>query len=140
MPCVYSSKARFAHIGKLYHNLYYKKLADSEGVKTDRKIELPDPLTVSELDMAALFGNLMENAIAACSALPKERRYFSLTSEMRHTNALYVVSANSFDGKVRKYKSGYLSTKHPGTGTGLISIAAVAEKYNGTVQVYNNET
>lgn len=40
------------------------------------KIELPEPLTVSELDMAALFGN-----------------------------TLYVVSTNSFDGKVKKART-----------------------------------
>lgn len=44
---------------------YYHEIADSMYIKTDWKIELPEPLTVSELDMAALFGNLMENAIAA---------------------------------------------------------------------------
>lgn len=67
------------------------------------KIELPEPLTVSELDMAALFGN-----------------------------TLYVVSTNSFDGKVKKGEDGYHSTKHSGHGTGLISIAAVAEKCGGS--------
>ena len=118
---------------------YYHDLADSEGIKTDWKIELPDPLTVSELDMAALFGNLMENAVAACSNLPEGQRYFSLTSQIRNGNSLYVISTNSFDGKIRKYKDGYRSTKHSGKGTGLISIAAVAEKYNGTAQAYNNE-
>ncbi len=118
---------------------YYHELAETSRVKTDWKIELPDPLTVSELDMAALFGNLMENAIHACSALPEEERFFSLTVELCHENSLYIVSTNSFDGKVRKGSNGYRSTKHSGRGTGLISISAVAEKYNGTAQVYNSE-
>ncbi len=117
---------------------YYHELAVSAGIKTDWKIELPDPLTVSELDMAALFGNLMENAIDACSALPADQRYFSLTSHIRHGNTLYVISTNSFDGQVRKYKDGYLSTKHNGRGTGLTSITAVAEKYNGTAQIHHD--
>lgn len=118
---------------------YYREMADSEKIRTDWKIELPEPLTVSELDMAALFGNIMENAISACAALPEGERYFDLTAEIRHGNSLYVVSTNSFDGKVRKGKDGYCSTKHSGRGTGLISIAAAAEKYGGSAQFRNSD-
>lgn len=118
---------------------YYREMADSESIITDWKIELPEPLTVSELDMVALFGNIMENAISACSALPEGERYFNLTAEIRHGSTLYIVSTNSFDGKVRKGKDGYLSTKHGGRGTGLISIAAAAEKYGGSAQARNSD-
>lgn len=119
---------------------YYHEIAETSAIKTDWKIELPEPLTVSELDLAALFGNLMENAIDACLELPEDQRFFSLTSELRRANDLYVVSTNSFDGAVRKYNDGYRSTKHSGTGSGLISIAAVAEKYGGTARAYNSES
>ena len=118
---------------------YYRDMADSKKIRTDWKIELPGPLTVSELDMAALFGNIIENAISACALLPEEKRYFNLTAEMRHRNSLYVVSTNSFNGKVRKGKDGYHSTKHSGRGTGLMSIAAVAEKYEGSAQFCNSD-
>lgn len=118
---------------------YYHEMADSAKIRTNWKIELPEPLTVSELDMAALFGNTMENAISACAALPEDERYFDLTAEIRHGNTLYVVSTNSFDGKVKKGKDGYHSTKHSGHGTGLISIAAVAEKCGGSAQFSNND-
>lgn len=119
---------------------YYRGIAESSGIKTDWKIELPEPLTVSELDMAALFGNIIENAVYACTLLPEGQRYFSLTSEIRHGNSLYIVSTNSFDGKTLKDKDGnYLSTKHSGHGTGLSSIAAAAEKYGGSASFYNSD-
>ncbi len=118
---------------------YYHEMADSEKIRTNWKIELPELLTVSELDMAALFGNIMENAISACTALPEDKRYFNLTAELRHGSTLYVVSTNSFDGNVSKGKDGYHSTKHSGRGTGLISIAAVAEKYGGSTQFSNSD-
>lgn len=118
---------------------YYREMADFNKIRTDWKIELPDPLTVSELDMAALFGNIMENAVSACSSLPEDQRYFNLTAELRHANSLYVVSTNSFDGKVRKGMGSYHSTKHGGRGTGLLSIAAVAEKYGGSAQFGNSD-
>lgn len=120
---------------------YYHEIAESSGIETDWHIELPEPLTVSELDMAALFGNIMENAVHACAALPEGHRYFSLTSEIRHGNSLYIVSTNSFDGKTLKSKDGkYRSTRHGGQGTGLCSVTAAAEKYGGSAHFYNSDS
>lgn len=115
-------------------------MAVSAGIETDWHIELPDPLPVAELDMTSLFGNLMENAIDGCLTVPEGSRYFCLTTEIRHGNRLYIVSTNSFDGKVRKGKNGYRSTKHSGDGIGLASIAAAAEKYGGSVQASHSDT
>ncbi len=50
-------------------------------------------------------------------------------------------SPNGFDGNALKSGDGaYRSTKHGGQGTGLASIAAVAEKYGGSTRVYNSGT
>lgn len=119
---------------------YYREMADCTGIRTDWHIELPEPLPFAELDLAALFGNIMENAVAGCRTVPKEARYFCLTTEIRHGNMLYVVSTNSFDGKIKKGKNGYLSTKNGGTGIGLASIFAVTEKYGGSAKVSNSDT
>ncbi len=110
---------------------YYKGMADAQGVKTDWRLSIPDPLTVSELDLAALFGNLMENAIAGCMTVDEGKRRFALSVEQRQGNCLYIVSTNSFDGKTGKSGEKYYSTKHSGEGTGLLSISTVAEKYSG---------
>lgn len=117
---------------------YYHEMAVSAGIDTDWKIALPEPLTISELDLASLLGNLMDNAIAGCQTIPENSRYFCLTSELQQGNRLYIVSTNSFDGKVRKDKDGYRSTKHSGKGTGLASISAIAEKHHGSVQISHN--
>ena len=119
---------------------YYHEMAANEGIRTDWHIELPEPFPFAELDMAALFGNLMENAVAGCRTVPEDARYFCLTTQVRHGNRLYIVSTNSFDGKVRKSKDGYLSTKQDGTGIGLASISVVSEKYGGLAKVSNSDT
>lgn len=119
---------------------YYAEMAASAGVDTNWNIQLPDPLTVSELDLASLFGNLLENGIMGCRTLPERKRRFSLTVELRQGNSLYIVSTNSFDGHVRKGKNGYCSTRHDGQGIGLASITAVAEKYGGSARFSNSET
>lgn len=119
---------------------YYHEIAVSAGIDTDWHIELPEPLPTTELDMVSLFGNLMENAIEGCRTVQSGRRYFCLAAEIRHGNRLYIVSTNCFDGKVRKGKDGYRSTKHSGNGVGLAAIAATAEKYGGSAQASNSDT
>lgn len=119
---------------------YYYELAVSAGVDTNWKIELPNPLTVSELDLAGLFGNLLENGIKGCQTLPDGVRRFSLTTELRPGGSLYIVSTNTFDGHIRKGQGGYYSTRHDGHGIGLKSIAAVAEKYGGSVRFSHCDT
>lgn len=117
---------------------YYKEIADTQGIKTEWQLSIPDPLTVSELDLASLFGNIMENAIAGCMTVPEGERRFALSVEEQQGNCLYIVSTNSFNGRSRKSGDGYLSTKRNGEGTGLLSISTVAEKYRGCARITDN--
>ncbi|MCM1227220.1 MAG: ATP-binding protein [Clostridium sp.] len=110
---------------------YYQEMAVSAGIRTDWQIELPEPLSFAESDMAALFGNIMENAIAGCQTIQSDSRYFCLTTEIRNGNRLYVVSTNNFDGIVKMKEGQYLSTKRNGSGIGLQSMKIIAEKYHG---------
>jgi len=82
----------------------------------------------------------MENTIDGCRTVRSGRRYFCLTTEIRHGGRLYIVSTNSFDDRVRKGKDGYHSTKHSRHGIGLAAIAAAAEKYGGSAQASNSDT
>jgi len=118
---------------------YYKGMANAQSVKIDWNLSIPEPLTISELDLASLFGNLMENAIAGCMTVPEENRRFSLYVQALQGNCLYIVSTNSFNGYTRKSSDGYLSTKRDGEGTGLLSISSVAEKYQGYARIYHKE-
>ena len=119
---------------------YYKAMADAQGIQTHWQISLPEPLTISELDMASLLGNLMENAIAGCTTAPEGDRKFALSVEEKQGNFLYIVSTNSFDGKPLKSGDVYLSTKRTGDGLGLLSISTVAEKHQGYARISHRGT
>ena len=50
---------------------------------------------------------------------------------------LYIVQSNSFDGNVRMRGGRYLTNLPGGTGLGLESIQATAEKYHGTARFHH---
>jgi len=118
---------------------YYWNMADAQGIKTDWRLALPESLAISELDLASLFGNLIENAIAGCITVPEKERCFALSVETRQENRLYIVSTNSCNGHTRKSGGEYLSTKRNGEGLGLFSISSIAKKYQGYARISHNE-
>lgn len=117
---------------------YYREMALSEQIELDWSLHIPEPLTISELDLCSLLGNLIENAIAGCKTVPEAERFFSLSIAVKNTNCLYIVSTNSFNGTVKKNQEGYLSTKRSGEGVGLFSIKTIAERYGGTAKISNS--
>ena len=81
---------------------------------------------------------MLENAIAACSDVPEEKRFINLYIENPEKNEyLYITMSNSFNGKVRMAKERYLSTRHSGNGIGLSSIASIAENNGGSARFYH---
>jgi hypothetical protein len=118
---------------------YYHELAASSHITTNWKIELPESSGISQLDLASLFGNLMENAIDGCLSMPEEQRYFALSTQIKYGEQLYIVSTNSFDGYLKKTAHGYATTKQNGSGIGTLSITAISEKYHGYTNFSNNE-
>ena len=96
-------------------------------VKAEAKI--PVSLSVSELDLCIIIGNLLDNAIDACMELPVEKRLIRIYMEMKG-NFLYLALTNTSGG--RKKKS-FHSTKGEGHGFGIRRIDAVVEKYGGYI-------
>jgi len=96
-------------------------------VKAEAKI--PVALTVSELDLCIVIGNLLDNAMDACMELPPEERLIRIYMEMKG-NYLYIAVTNTAGGtKKRSFKS----TKGEGHGFGIVRIDTIVKKYGGYV-------
>ena len=126
-----------AVLNALFHHYY--AMAQSAEIRTEWHISIPDPLTISTLDLSSR--NILENAIAGCRTVPEKERYFILTIEILEQNSLYIISSNSSDGNLKKESGIYQTTKKHGGGRsqtehgiGLYSIRTLAEKYNGMSQ------
>ena len=94
-------------------------------VKADAKV--PVALSISELDLCVLIGNLLDNAIDACMELPPERRLIRIYMEMKG-NYLYLSLTNTAGGRKKRT---FRSTKGEGHGLGIARADAVVKKYGG---------
>ena len=116
---------------------HFAHAAREEGIRTIWRINLPESCPVSDVDLCGILGNILENAIRACKNVPESDRSIRLTVTTMDEPNLYIVAANTFDGKVRRKGSTYLSTREGGTGMGLTSITLTAEKYGGSAHFHH---
>lgn len=96
-------------------------------VKADAKI--PVSLTVSELDLCIVIGNLLDNAIEACMELPPGQRLIRIYMEMKG-NYLYLALTNTAGGEKKK---SFHTSKGEGHGFGIARTDAIVKKYGGYI-------
>lgn len=104
-------------------------LAAEKEIDIKAEAKIPVSLTVSELDLCIIIGNLLDNAMEACMELPPERRLIRLYMEMKGTY-LYLALTNTAGGRK---KHSFSTTRGEGHGLGLSRVDAVVQKYGGYV-------
>lgn len=110
-----------------------KKLNISLNVKAN----IPNDLPISDVELCSVLGNMLDNAIEACSKLPVEERFIRIY--IGQIKGQFYLSVQNSAGKLRKEKGYYLSTKEGEHGFGLFRIDRVAKKYGGYVNRQNEE-
>lgn len=104
-------------------------LAAQKEIKVKAEANIPVALTVSELDLCTVIGNLLDNAMDACMELPVEERLIRIYMEMKG-NYLYISVINTAGGKKKK---NFRTTKGEGHGFGLTRIDMIVKKYGGYI-------
>lgn len=119
---------------------HYDYEARQKGVPIEWKLELPKLLPMPEADLCMILGNLLENALHASRKLTPDQRQVRVMARMLSPAMLGIVVENRYDGVLKKQSGILHSTKHEGTGIGLVSIETAVHKYNGdlTVETKNN--
>ena len=99
-------------------------------IEVNAKAVVPKSLSVSEIDLCSILGNLLDNAIenALTADLPWIRVFLGVMK-----GSLYLSVSNSMADLPRKEGERFLSRKGKGHGYGLGRIDRVAEKYGGVV-------
>lgn len=116
---------------------YVASACRTEHIQMYWRISLPDPCPIAEMDLCTILGNMLDNAVRACETVPEADRQIHLTITTMDEPNLYIVQSNSFDGNVRMRGGRYLTNLPGGTGLGLESIQATAEKYHGTARFHH---
>lgn len=82
-------------------------------------------------DIGVLYGNLVDNAVEACSKVPEGQRFVKIENKYQ-SGILLLVITNSKTGKKNKSLK---TTKKDNIrhGHGVQGVRKVVEKYNGTV-------
>lgn len=110
---------------------YYDAAARREQIPVVWRLELPQKLPLAEADLCMMLGNLMENAIRACAALPQQERRVEVICRMLSPGMLGLIVENSYDGVLRRQGAKLLSTAHDGSGAGLMSVQTTVRRYGG---------
>ena len=96
-------------------------------------------LPVPPWELCCIIGNLFDNAIDASMKLPPEQRRVQVMAQMLSPAMLGLVVENRYDGMLKKQQGILRSTKHEGTGIGLVSAETVVHKYNGNLHLETEE-
>ena len=107
--------------------------ARAREIQVTADAHVPVELSTAEIDLCIVIGNLFDNAIEACMALPREQRMIRVYIEMKNTQ-LYISFTNSTALKKQKKVGGrFLSTKGPDHGYGLVRVDTIIERYQGYI-------
>ena len=113
-------------------------IARKNNIEVNCTAKVPQELTVSDVHLCAIVGNLMDNAIEACEKIPQGtaprfiRIYIGLFKSQ-----LYISVSNATCEKHRRRLSELVTSKLGEHGFGLRRIDKLAEKYDGYVNRKN---
>ena len=110
--------------------------AKVENIAVTVKANVPDALTISDLELSIIIGNLLDNAIEACRTVTGER-FIRIFISMKGT-MLYFSMLNAAGAKKKKTGSLFATHKDDVHGFGLRRAEAILEEHGGWVK-YNSE-
>lgn len=109
-------------------------LIRSKEIAVNAKATVSSSLIISEVDLCAMIGNLLDNAMEACLRQPDTSERFIRVFIGVLKGQLYLSVSNSTYGTAKKTGNLYLSSKtSPSHGFGLMRVDHIAAKYDGYV-------
>ena len=115
--------------------------AQQAAIRIEKQFIVPTRLqTISDNDLCAALGNLLDNAIRAASELPSDQRWLQLAITY-HQQVLTIRVTNPYQGSLRQRGSRLLTTKDDPQqhGIGLRSVERIAHKYDGDFQTHHEQ-
>ncbi|MBQ6905471.1 MAG: sensor histidine kinase [Clostridia bacterium] len=106
-------------------------LARSKDIPVKVDAHIPVALSISEVDLCVIIGNLFDNAIEASLKLPTEKRMIRVYIDMKGTQ-LYISFTNlTASKKQQKVGKLFKSTKGGDHGFGLVRVDNIIKRLDG---------
>lgn len=116
---------------------YKLEIAREHQIEVDRKIKIENEITISNIDLNILIGNLFDNAVEAVRELPADRRRINLLIKTSTTGLLLEIQ-NPYEGERIKDKAdNFLTSKKDNIyhGLGLKEVKEIVRKYDGEMVI-----
>ena len=107
-------------------------------IRTNVKAGVPEGIPLSDVELCAVLGNLLDNALEACGRLPEEERF--LRVYIGNLKNQFYLSVQNSAGAVKKSGGKYMTTKSGDShGYGIFRIDRLTKKYGGYVNRQNED-
>ncbi len=114
-------------------------LAKAQAIPVRVDAHIPVKLSISDLDLCVILGNLFDNAMEANLQLPEGQRMIRVYMDMKG-NQLYISFTNlAPGGKQEKVNGRFSTTKGKGHGYGLARIDTVVKRLGGYLRRASEE-
>lgn len=111
-------------------------LARRQEVAVNCSAKAPERLSVEDMDLCVILGNLLDNALEACAQVEKEKRFLRLYMTVNKSQ-LYFSVQNAAKEEPDFEASRYISRKRGNHGLGMKRVKAAVDKYDGYLNLAN---
>ncbi len=111
-------------------------LAKQKKIRVNCKAVLPKEISIEDVDLCVLLGNLLDNALEACDVIVAEDRFLRIYMVVNRRQ-LYISIQNSAKEDLSFNERNYISQKRGSHGLGMKRVKALVDKYEGYLTLAN---
>ena len=111
-------------------------LARRQKIRINCNAKIPERISVEDVDLCVILGNLMDNALEACKQIAEENRFLRIYMKVNKSQ-LYLSIQNSAKEYTDFDEQNYITKKRGNHGLGMKRVQTAVEKYQGYLNLAN---
>lgn len=111
-------------------------LARRHKISVNCSAKIPEKISVDDVDLCIILGNLIDNAIEACMQLENDARFLRIYMKVNKSQ-LYLSIQNSAREDPDFNEQNYITKKRGNHGLGMKRVQVAVEKYRGYLNLAN---